>query len=253
MRNSWGWIFCGAFLAGPVMAAEVSIRADVWSPHNGDPKSATPGYMIEIAKAAFAAGNITVDYQTMPWERALALTREGKNDCVVGAAKTDAPDFVYPDEAQGMDQTMAFVKKGNTWRYDGIASLSAVRLGVVEGYSYVADIDSYIKANKGSTKVQAITGDTPLDQNIKKLQAGRIDAFLESKPVFNARVRELKLEQEFEFAGEAGPLTELFVACSPKKTKSKEYAQLLTKGTRLLREKGELARIMAKYGLKDWH
>lgn len=252
MRKPWGWFISCMLLGGPIAAADVSIRADVWSPHNGDPKSATPGYMIEIAKAAFAAGNINVDYQTMPWERALALTREGKNDCVVGAAKSDAPDFVYPEEPQGMDQTMAFVKKGNTWRYKGINSLSAVRLGVVEGYSYVEDIDNYIKANKGNNKVQAITGETPLDQNIKKLQAGRIDAFLESQPVFNARVRELKLEQDFEVAGEAGPLTELFVACSPKNSKSKDYAQLLTKGTRLLREKGELVRIMTKYGLKDW-
>lgn len=253
MRQSRRWFFCCVLLGGPVLAADVSIRADVWFPHNGDPKSATPGYMIEIAKAAFATGGLQVDYQTMPWERALVLTREGKIDCVVGAAKTDALDFVFPDEAQGVDQTIVFVKKGNPWRYKDIASLDAVRLGVVEGYSYVEDVDLYIKANKGSNKVQSITGDTPLDQNIKKLQASRIDAFLESEPVFNVRVRELKLDQEFEAAGVAGPVTELYVACSPKRSTSKDYVQRLTQGTRLLRESGELAKIMAKYGLKDWH
>lgn len=188
----------------------------------------------------------------MPWERALAMTREGKNDCVVGAAKTDAPDFVYPDIPQGMDQSFAFVKKGSSWRYAGVSSLAAVKLGVVEGYSYTEELDAYIKSNQSNGKVQSVTGETPLEQNLKKLQAGRVDVVLESRPVFVAMTKKLGLDGKFDEAGAVGEATELYVACSPKKDSSKKVAKLMGDGIAALRSNGKLAAILGKYGVQDW-
>lgn len=52
MRNLWQIAAAGLIAASfTVQAEEISIRADVWYPHNGEPTSAAPGYMIEIAKA----------------------------------------------------------------------------------------------------------------------------------------------------------------------------------------------------------
>jgi len=235
-----------------VHAEQVSLRADVWFPHNGEPASATPGYMIEIAKEIFGAAGIQVNYENMPWERALQITRAGQNDCVVGAAKGDAPDFIFPDEPQGSDQSFAFVKKGAAWRYSGIASFSSVKLGVVEGYSYTTEVDEYIKANKSSGKVQSVAGETPLEQNMRKLLAGRIDAIVESRPVFLAMAKKLQLDGKFDEAGNVGEPSELYIACSPVKANVKSYGKLLTEGTVKLRASGKLAAILNKYGLQDW-
>lgn len=233
-------------------AEQITIRADLWYPHNGDPKSPAPGYMIEIANELFKAQGVDVNYETMPWERALTMTRNGEVDCVVGAATGDAPDFVFPKEALGRDQPIAFVKKGNAWKYSGVASLANVKVGVIEGYSYVADVDEYIEKNKGSANIQSVTGDTPLEQNIRKLAAGRIDVVIESRPVFLATAGKLGMSDTFAEAGAVGEANNLFIACSPKRDSSKRFAQILSDGIPMLRANGKLKAILAKYGLQDW-
>lgn len=236
----------------PLYADEVTIRADLWFPINGVPNSNQPGYMIEIAQAALATKNIKVNYETMPWERALALTREGKIDCVAGAAFTDAPDFVYPTEPQGHIQNYFYVKAGNPWRYAGLASLEKIKLGIIDGYSYDDDIDKYIEQNKKSGKIQSVGGDTPLEQNIKKLLAGRVDVILESSSVLQAKLTELNLTGKLSEAGTAGTPDHLFVACSPNNPKSTDITQALAEGTAQLRATGKLKAILAKYGVNDW-
>ena len=42
--------------AGFATAATITLRADSWGPYNEEPKSAQPGYMIEVAKLIFETG-----------------------------------------------------------------------------------------------------------------------------------------------------------------------------------------------------
>ncbi len=241
-----------AAVAPTANAEQITIRADVWYPHNGEPKSSMPGYMIEIANKLFIAKGIEVNYDTLPWERALTMTRNGDIDCVVGAATGDAPDFVFPSEPLGRDQSTAFVKKGSAWKYGGVPSLSKVKLGVIEGYSYVTDVDEYIKANKSNTNIQSVAGDTPLEQNMRKLAAGRIDVIIESRPVFLATAGKLGMSEKFAEAGTVGEPNDLFIACSPKRDSSKRFTRILSEGVPALRASGKLKMILSKYGLQDW-
>ena len=234
------------------LADTVTLRADEWYPYNGVPGSAKPGYMIEIAQQALAKGGHKVDYALMPWERVLESVRKGEVDCAVGAAKTDAPDFLYPEEPLGRDQSAFFVKKGSTWRYNGIPSLGAVKLAVIAGYSYDDALDQYILDNKGKPALQALSGDNALDQNIKKLKAGRVDVVVESQAVFSAKVADLGLKDEFEVAGTLAEASEVFIGCSPAKPAAKDYVRLLTDGVRAMRASGELASLLAKYGVAPW-
>lgn len=232
-------------------AAEVSLRADIWYPMNGEPGSANPGFMIEIAQEALKAGGHTVSYQTMPWERAVAETRSGKFDCVVGAYKEDTPDFVFPDEPMGLDVQAFFVKKGQAWRYGGsLDSLKGTSVAVIGGYAYGDEFEAYAKAN--ASTVQSVSGDNALEQNLKKVLAGRAVTTLESVYVAEAKIKEMNLAGQIEQAGLFGEPTEMYIACSPAKPSSKDYAKLLTDGIRSLRSSGKLTGILAKYGLKDW-
>lgn len=232
------------------IADTVSIRADYWYPMNGDPNSATPGFMIEIAQKALAKAGHTVDYAIMPWERALDSVRKGTFDCVVGAYKSDAPDFVFPTNSQGIDSNVVYVKKGNTWRYTDLNSLKQVKLGGIQGYSYGDEIDAFIEQNPDNIKLAY--GPTALEQNIKKLAAGRLDGVLESPSVFEAKLKEMNLQGQFEPAGTITEAEGLYIACSPAKSGSPSIVKLIDDGTQALRESGELATILNKYGLKDW-
>ncbi len=240
------------FLTVSCQAEVISIRADVWFPINGEPNSSAPGYMIELAQKIAATSGHEVDYKTMPWERSVAQVREGEFDCVVGAYKEDAPDFIYPDTPWGIDESFFYTKKGSSWQFKGISSLDSVKIGSIGGYAYDDALDAYIEANKSTSKVQVINANNALENNIKKVIAGRIDATVESKLVMSAKLKELGLVQDIVPAGRLGTPTEMYIACSPAKASSKNYVKLFTEGTHKLRQSGELKTLLEKYGLEDW-
>jgi polar amino acid transport system substrate-binding protein len=240
----------GLLLVGPVSADTISLRADEWYPFNGQPGGERPGFMIEIAREVLGKAGHSIDYALMPWERALDSVRKGEHDCVVGASPGDAPDFVFPEEPMGMDASVFFVKKGNPWRYSGVESLPSIRLGVIAGYAYGDVLDAYIE--RGGAAVQPVSGAAALEQNLRKLQAGRLDAVVESAAVLAGKAHELGLDGAFEPAGSPDEPEPVYVACSPAKPAAREYARLLTEGMRALRASGALATILSRYGVADW-
>lgn len=233
-------------------AATITIVADEWCPYNCEPGSDKPGFMIEIAQKTLGAAGHTIDYKNMPWSRAIDEARKGKFDAIVGAAKDDAPDFVYPSVSLGVSGSIFAVRKGETWKYAGIDSLAGHSIGVIQDYSYDDDFDKYVEANaKDSAKLQVAAGESALETNIKKLEAKRIDAMVEDKSVLNYALSQMGKAGAFDVAGALGD-AEVYIAFSPAKKESAEYAKLLSEGLQKLRASGELKTILAKYGLEDW-
>lgn len=233
--------------------ATISIRADAWPPFNADPKDSLPGYGIEILKAVFEKQGYKIDYQIMPWTRALEEMKAGKIDGAIGASTDDAPDAVFPSEPIAIITNTFFAKKGSTWTYAGISSFENIKLGVIESYPYSEDIDKYIADNKKSDKVQAVSGDNALVTNIKKLQAGRIDVALECPQVMNWTLKTMGVaEGDIVPVGQVERSDKIYVAFSAAKPDSKKYADILSEGIKQLRASGELKNILDKYNAKDW-
>jgi len=233
-------------------SSTVTIRADEWYPINGIPDSDKPGYMIEIAQMIMAEHGHTVEYRIMPWKRSVQQVRDGSFDCVVGAYKEDAPDFLFPDDAWGSIASSFYVKKGSDWLYKGMESIKSVKVGVIGGYAYSDTFDEYILESKGSSMVQVINANNALEQNIKKMLKGRIDVVLESHLVMEAKLKTMGLSNEVAFAGELVAAEDMYIACSPARSTSKEYTKYFSEGIRKLRSSGKLKQILDKYGLKDW-
>jgi polar amino acid transport system substrate-binding protein len=235
-----------------VSATEISLVADEWCPYNCTPSDANPGFMVEIAQYGLAKAGYTVNYKIVPWTRAINEVRQGKYHGIIGAGKEETPDFVFPKQEQGQASHTFFVLKNNAWRYQDLASLASIRLGVIQDYSYGNLYQNYILPHQQDRqKVQILSGDTALAQNIKKLQKGRIDAIIESKTVFEYHLFSTGTPNKFAPAGVAYR-ENVYVAFSPAKPQSVEYARLLTDGMLELRRTGELAKILKKYGVTDW-
>jgi hypothetical protein len=84
-----------ALRAIPTTSAEtIRLRADSWMPDNGDPTSATPGYVVELLKSIFEPLHITVDYQNRPWADALKAANQCDIDSVIGASRIEAATMV---------------------------------------------------------------------------------------------------------------------------------------------------------------
>lgn len=237
---------------GWVRADVISLRADNWCPYNCAPGSDKPGYLIEIAQRVFREAGHTVDYQKINWARAISETRKGKFNAIVGAAKSDAEDFVFPEESMGFAIGCFYTKPGMEWKYENPESLAKLKIGVIKDYSYSATMDAYItKHRQDTSRVEVVAGEDALLLNLKKLKMGRITAIFENDYVMNYTLSAHKGEFDVKQSGciDNDPI---YIAFSPNHPQSRAYAKLLSTGVASLRKSGALKEILARYGLNNW-
>ncbi len=229
------------------------VVADIWCPYNCQPNSQNEGVLVEIARAALKDEDIEVVYKTMPWARAIDEARDGRIDGIIGAARGDAPDFIFPDISQGkLKDVFLVTDKNKDFKYKNIRSLSDKTLGVIEDYSYGDEFDKYIEKNyENSDLIQASSGDYPLGQNIMKLMKGRLDVVIEDEKVLLNYLKDKNFKGLHIIQGEGKNTSdELYVAFSPHsklKEKSKKYAKLVSDYTKELKEDGDLKKLYDKY------
>jgi polar amino acid transport system substrate-binding protein len=229
-------------------AETLTLVADAWCPYNCTPGDEKPGFLIEIAKRVFEPAGFQIDYKVMPWARAIRDTRAGRYSAIVGAIRSEAPDFLYPEDTGFVAGTQSYVKAGSPWRYGGETSLADVTLGVILDYSYGDAIDAYLGRHRDDPRrVQLSTGEDALEKNVAKLLQGRVSVLLEDPAVMRYFLDRTGRTDALAPAG-ALASTEVFIAFGPAEQHALEHARMLTDGMRRLRASGELAAILARYG-----
>lgn len=243
-----------AVLAAPAVQADtVTLRADAWCPLNCAPDSAQPGYGIEIAEALYETAGHTVEYQLMPWARALVEVKHGRVIGAIGADPAEDPELIYPQHEIGMADTGFAVRAGSGFRYDGLESLAELRIGAVRDYVYDdGDIDAYLAAHADDHgSVQLLTGNDVIAKNLRKLLANRVDVVLDSPFVLHYEIARLGLADRVDVVALGDP-TPVYIAFSPVHPQGQALSDLFDAGMAELRASGELAAILARYGLTDW-
>ncbi|WP_426417128.1 substrate-binding periplasmic protein [Aestuariirhabdus sp. LZHN29] len=230
----------------------ITFVADEWAPFNGVPNSEMEGYMVDVARAVFEPQGYKVIYRNLPWTRAVAETREGHYNAVIGASRSDAQGFVFPEEELNRNRLSFYVKKDSDWKFTGIDSLNSVRIGVVAGYDY-RDWFREFMAKKPSN-IATIHGDRPLERNINKLVLGRIDVVVDTAAAIRWSAKQAGMMDEIISAGDdhIGDVAYIYHAFSPHLPTSQTYADILDEGIRTMRANGELHTILQRYGLQDW-
>lgn len=239
--------------AALVQAEQISIRADPWLPYNGIGGKVPAGYMIDIATRVAALNGHTIDYANMPWDDALASVRKGDNDCVAGAARDDADDFMFPALSFGKSQNAFFGMAESSWRFTGLDSLASVRLAVIDEYSYSDELDAYIKAHQDDGKVVVISGIRRATMTaLSQLAARKTDVFVEDTNVMQDTLTAMSMSERVINLGNLDAVSDVYIACTPAKPAGKVWANMFSDGLATLRASGELTTILARYGLKDW-
>ncbi len=231
---------------GVLWAETITIVADKRFPYNGEPGSSEPGFIIEIAIEVFMEKGHTVIYKKMDWDEAVKDTREGKYTAIVGAAKGDAPDFIFPKLAQAVTNAYMFVKKGDTWRYIGLDSIKEKKIAIITGHAYDEDFDKFISTSKASVKNSSLT------ESVELLLGSKVTALIEDSYVLSAFSMKHFIEGSMESAGQVGVPEAVYIAFSPVDPKSEGYAEIIDNGMKRLRSSGQFKKILCKYGLKDW-
>ncbi len=235
----------GARLSGVVV-----LVADRYCPVNCDPKAAEPGYAVELAERVFGARGLTVEYRILKWSAAVAAVQAGRATAAIAATRQEAPDLIFPEAELGVSRDLFVTRAGSPWRFSGLASLAGLRIGLAEGYSYDPKLEAWLAEHPG-TAVRA-GGEDPFAANLRRLLAGTIDLFVEDEVIFHYRRERERLRGRVEWAGRAGTPEPIYLAFSPADPRSAALAALWTEEVERLRASGELAKLLRRYGLRDW-
>ena len=243
------FLFCPAGLK----AETITLVADEWPPFNSVPNSSEEGFLVDVARAVFEGRGHSVVYKNLPWNRAIKMTRSGTYNGVIGASKTDAPDFIFPSEELSRNYLAFYVREDSTWRYLRDSDIEQVSLGVIAGYDYRQWLMDYISAYRHDYhKVQIMTGDRPLQRNILKLLNHRIDAIVDNEAVIVSVARRMGVADQIKPAGYGSESSHIYIAFSPNHPESESYARMLSDGIVQLRSSGQLDQVLSTYGLRDW-
>jgi len=268
-RNPAAWLVAGLVvgsvsapaLASPAAPATPLPRtdaivlvavADEWCPYTCAEDAPQPGYLVELVRAVFEPLGYRIDYRVMPWPRALRETQLGRASLAMGATPANARDLVLPALPAGRDESTFAVRRDSAWRYTGIPDLAAITLGVTADYTYFPEVDDWIERHRDNPdRIDVATGNAPLTTNLRKLESGRVDAFIENRNVLlHAAARHptrLGIRMEGRIPGD-----DIVVGFSPFSARDTALAGVFDERVRQLRANGELAAILARYGLEDW-
>lgn len=240
-------------IASTARAETITLVADEWAPYNMTPGSPREGYIVDIARKAFEAKGHTLMYRVVPWKRALEETRAGKFNGVIGASRTDATGFIFPEEELAVNRLTFMTAATSRWTFTKRDDVRTIRLGVIEGYDYRAWLMSYIREeHQDQEQVQIMHGNTPLEQNIRKLLSGRLDAVVDSENALLFTSRNMGVRNQVRIAGRDSEPAYIHVAFSPALKESRTHAIILSEGIRRMRADGSLKKILDSYGLRDW-
>lgn len=239
---------CAAAL--PARADEIVLASPAyWCPFSCEAGAAQEGFTVDIVREIFSAAGHTVRLVNQNYSRALIDVRAGVYTATPSTFRDEAPDFVFPVQPISRNRFCVYVAAGSRWAYQGPASLAALaHVGVIRGYAYGTALDAAIKA--APQRFEMHTGDGLTERMLRRLQLGRLDAFIEEE---NLVAYTLKQQPGLAVrnAGCEAP-GYAYLALSPRHPKAQDYARLFSEGMPRLRRSGRLKAILAAYGVAEW-
>lgn len=246
------------FFSGLANAETILVSYDEWCPYacldeqSQAPHPDSPGYFATVLEAVYGPLGHEVEFVIRPWERALEETRRGSLDAVLAPSRSEAPELVFPEEEIGMLGWCFYTRSNDPWNYTGVSSLRERTLGVLSGNNFGEEVTAYVEEHKTAPeRVQEITGLDFLEQNLRKLLAGRIDTLLDEPATTDYLLFSRDLGGMVRKAG-CLDSQKMYIAFSPENPRSQEYAQAFSEAMRQLHSDGRLEDILATYGLHDW-
>jgi polar amino acid transport system substrate-binding protein len=173
------------------------------------------GWIAEVATAALEAQGYQVEITFVPWTKAVAETKEGKKDALLGAYYTEErADSYYFSAPLAQVRTGLFKRKDANISFKELTELKKYKIGVVEGYATSKEFDSadYL------TKIPV----TNLDMGLKMLFEQTIDLMADSDVVGNFRLENFLERKQpgisslIEFIQPVLAMNKIYVAISKK-------------------------------------
>ena len=242
----------GMLLLGGISAqADVwSFRSDSWCPYNCAPEEKNPGYMVEILQGAARVNGHKLDYQLLPYSRALKEAQDGRITGIVGMLAQDRKGFIFSKQ-MGVDSNCLFVNKGSRLQYRKPADFDTLApVGVIQGYGYPEQFQQW--SARHPDKVETLSGEDVIVRQALKLKSNRIGAFIENENVFRYSSTQLTELKDIELAGCMSGGDPLFIGFSTQNPNASQIKAQVDAYLDVIRKNGELRKLLAKYRVAPW-
>jgi polar amino acid transport system substrate-binding protein len=231
----------------------LNIASDIWCPYICDSKE-QPGILVEVLREIAKVKKITIHFEIMPLSRSLILANKSEVDIVLAITESHALAYSLKQskEYYGGWHNDFYISTKTKWSPDKLNDLDSFLnkgeiLGIIKGYEYGEFIDKL--KHKYSANIHQATGNSPLENNIKMLQKGRISALLDSRYNVEYEIKKNNVV-DIIYAGSEGSFVPLFLGYSP--TIDASVIDNIDDGFLIIRQKGILLKILDKYGVSDW-
>ncbi|GAA5785447.1 hypothetical protein GCM10007860_03830 [Chitiniphilus shinanonensis] len=227
-------------LAHPARGESLTLGNGEWPPYFS---ASLPGQgsFSRIVQEALRLEGMQVQYVFQPWKRSLELARAGELDGSVGWMNTPERQRAFVVSVPILDsEWVVFYRRGHP--VDGATDLDALarlRWGATLGYDYGERLNGLFR--RRGVQVEY----TPRDeQNLAKLAAGRIDAFVMEREVGLMMLAQIPSRQAIAYDATPVFSRPLHVMFSRSRPDADLWAAKLARGVERLRNDGRLARIV---------
>jgi polar amino acid transport system substrate-binding protein len=236
---------------GGLAADEARFAIGEWQPYTGQSLDQS-GMVSEVVSAACRAAGLKASFTFFPWKRAESNVEMGTFFATFPYQATGdrAQKFRFSDTLYKSASGVLF-HKGNPRTahvsYGRVEDLKGLRVGTLAGSDAIA-----APLRRAGIEVEEVQ---VVEQNLKKLETGRIDCVIDDRPVlFLALARSYPegsgRRSQFWFADTAfGPAAEYKLLVSRKYPGSEELLERFNTGLRRIKQSGEYQRILKKYGM----
>ena len=146
-----------------------------------------------------------------------------------------------------------YARADSDLRIDGPADLDSLTVGAIRGYGYDGWLGTWLQANADRPdRVQLLSSDYPMRQNLQKLVSGRLDLVAGNPASIVYTAGRLGLTGHIRQVAISGEPEACYIAFAPTGGQGAHLADLLDAGVAALRQDGRFAAILARYGLRDW-
>ncbi|PRC94248.1 ABC transporter substrate-binding protein [Solimicrobium silvestre] len=227
------------------------IASDDWCPYicaqNGH---LTSGYLVDVATQAMLISGYQVESALIPLTRAM---HEASTGSIQGVYAPPIDDRLRLSIPIAYSRACFYTLAEQTWRYQGIASLHNVVVGIVGEYGYDDNLmDAYVIKNQHKhLLIDTSFGENAGLSNLKKLLAARFPVMLEHEAVMTMLAKNLGAEYKIRQAGCLEHALPLPIGFTKMDSHNEDWIRALTLGIQQLEASGKLAELRQHYHIPE--
>lgn len=225
-----------------VLADSLRVVSEAWPPYVFEQDGRYLGVDLEVAERVLEVLGHEVTWELLPWKRAVRTVSLGRAQAILDIVPSPerVETLIFPDEPLSTNDTVLFYHRDRPHRFETLADLSGLKIGVSPGYTY------------GNPEFMAATdfvreSAPTVEANIAKLLRGRLDMVAMDRRVGLNMVHELGIADQLEYHSRTLASGQLYLAFHRSDALA-PIAAAFGPALRAFKQTPEYAAILARYG-----